>query len=257
MTGRAGNGDKNPSGTCTCYEYDILGRMSRIYNNDGLEVRYGYNALNRISRVHYGNGVETAYAYDGDGNISSLETKAGRKILLSFAYQYDGTGNRTAKTGTQIRAALGGITSEIIAGNNALDISYSYDVCGQLLEERRNGTSVCYAYDKAGNRIRKNDAKGATLYQFDGKNQLTGAKNHDGKNQFTYDRQGGIQYSLRIDRVKSKTVINMMLLEYSLRRRIISRTVSVMRVSSMMNRRSNITCERGTTILSLEGLRTS
>ena len=34
--------------------------------------------------------------------------------------------------------------------NNALDISYNYDVRGQLLEERRNGASVCYAYDKAG-----------------------------------------------------------------------------------------------------------
>ena len=35
-------------------EYDILGRRSRIVNDDGLEVRYGYDALNRISRIHYG-----------------------------------------------------------------------------------------------------------------------------------------------------------------------------------------------------------
>ena len=181
---------KDPAGVCTRYEYDILGRRSRIYNDDGLEVRYGYDALNRISRIHYGNGVETAYAYDGDGNISSLETKAGENILLSFAYQYDGNGNRTAKTGTQ--AGLGGVTSEITVGNNALDISYNYDVRGQLLEERRNGASVYYAYDKAGNRVRKTDAKGATRYRFNRKNQLVEAENHDGKNQFTYDRQGGI-----------------------------------------------------------------
>ena len=100
--------------------------------------------------------METAYTYDGDGNVRTLETKAGEDVLLSFAYRYDGNGNRTAKTGTQ--AALGGITSEITAGNNALDLSYAYDVRGQLLEERRNGASVCYAYDKAGNRIRKTDA---------------------------------------------------------------------------------------------------
>ncbi len=131
---------KDPAGVCTCYEYDILGRRSRIYNDDGLEVCYGYDALNRISHIRYGNGVETAYAYDGDGNISSLETKAGENVLLSFAYQYDGNGNRTAKTGTQVGAAIEGIT----AGNNALDISYHYDVRGQLLEERRNGVSVCY-----------------------------------------------------------------------------------------------------------------
>ncbi len=183
---------KDPAGACTCYEYDILGRRSRIYNNDGLEVRYGYDALNRISRIHYGNGVETAYTYDGDGNISSLETKAGENVLLSFAYQYDGNGNRTAKTGIQAGAASGGIISGTTVGNNALDISYSYDIRGQLLEERRNGVAVCYAYDKAGNRIKKTDAQGATIYQFNRKNQLIAEENPNGKKEFTYDQQGGI-----------------------------------------------------------------
>ncbi len=181
---------KDPAGVCTRYAYDILGRRSRIYNEQGLEVRYGYDALNRISRICYGNGVETAYAYDGDGNISSLETKAGEKILLSLAYRYDGNGNRTVKSGTQ--AGPGGITSEMTVGNNALDISYSYDVRGQLLEERRNGASVCYTYDKAGNRLRKTDEKGAVLYRFNRKNQLIAEENNGDKNEFTYDRQGGI-----------------------------------------------------------------
>ena len=181
---------KDPAGVCTRYEYDILGRRSRIYNNDGLEVRYGYDALNRISRIHYGNGVETAYTYDGDGNVRTLETRAGENVLISFAYRYDGNGNRTAKTGTQ--AALGGITSEITAGNNALDISYNYDVRGQLLEERRNGASVCYAYDKAGNRIRKTDAQGEIRYLYNEKNQLVEEESPADRKQFSYDRQGGI-----------------------------------------------------------------
>ena len=111
------------------WHYDSLGRRSCIFNDDGLEVRYGYDALNRISRIHYGNGVETAYTYDGDGNVCTLETRAAENVLLSFAYRYDGNGNRTAKTGV----TLGGITSEITAGNNALDLSYNYDVRGQLL----------------------------------------------------------------------------------------------------------------------------
>ena len=181
---------RDPAGVSTRYEYDILGRRSRIYNNDGLEVRYGYDALNRIRHIRYGNGVETAYTYDGDGNIRTLETKAGENVLLSFAYQYDGNGNRTAKTGTQ--AALGGITSEITTGNNALDLSYAYDVRGQLLEERRNGASVCYAYDKAGNRIRKTDAQGEIRYLYNEKNQLIAEESPADRKQFSYDRQGGI-----------------------------------------------------------------
>ena len=177
---------RDPAGVSTRYEYDILGRRSRIFNDDGLEVRYGYDALNRIRHIRYGNGVETAYTYDGDGNIRTLETKAGENVLLSFAYQYDGNGNRTAKTGTQ--AALGGITT----GNNALDLSYAYDVRGQLLEERRNGASVCYAYDKAGNRIRKTDAQGEIRYLYNEKNQLVEEESPADRKQFSYDCQGGI-----------------------------------------------------------------
>ncbi|WP_418883497.1 RHS repeat-associated core domain-containing protein, partial [Waltera sp.] len=177
---------RDPEGVCTRYEYDILGRRSRIFNDDGLEVCYGYDALNRIRHIRYGNEVETAYTYDGDGNIRTLETKAGENVLLSFAYRYDGNGNRTAKTGMQ--AALGGIT----AGNNALDISYNYDVRGQLLEERRNGASVCYAYDKAGNRIRKTDVQGEIRYLYNAKNQLIAEESPADRKQFSYDRQGGI-----------------------------------------------------------------
>ena len=181
---------RDPAGVCTRYEYDILGRRSRIFNDDGLEVRYGYDALNRIRHIRYGNGVETAYTYDGDGNVRTLETRAGENVLLSFAYRYDGNGNRTAKTGTQ--ATLGGITSEITTGNNALDISYNYDVRGQLLEERRNGASVSYAYDKAGNRIRKTDAQGEIRYLYNAKNQLVEEESPADRKQFSYDRQGGI-----------------------------------------------------------------
>ena len=177
---------RDPTGVSTRYEYDILGRRSRIFNDDGLEVRYGYDALNRIRHIRYGNGVETACTYDGDGNIRTLETRAGENVLLSFAYRYDGNGNRTAKTGTQ--AALGGIT----AGNNALDLSYNYDVRGQLLEERRNGASVCYAYDKAGNRIRKTDVQGEIRYLYNAKNQLIAEESPADRKQFSYDRQGGI-----------------------------------------------------------------
>ena len=183
---------RDPAGVSTRYEYDILGLRSRIYNNDGLEVRYGYDALNRICDIRYGNGVKTAYTYDGDGNVRTLETRAGEDVLLSFAYRYDGNGNRTAKTGMQAGVTLGGVTSEITTGNNALDISYNYDVRGQLLEERRNGTSVCYAYDKAGNRIRKTDAQGEIRYLYNEKNQLVEEESPADRKQFSYDRQGGI-----------------------------------------------------------------
>lgn len=178
---------RDPAGVCTCYEYDIIGRRSRIHNGTGLDVQYGYDALNRIRNIRYGNGVETSYAYDGDGNVSHLETKVGGDILFSFMYQYDGNGNRTTKIGRQMRAAAPGCMTE---GSSALDISYQYDARGQLLEERRNGASVCYAYDRAGNRIWKGDVSGETAYHYNEKNQMLSAEGKDGRKCFTYDRQG-------------------------------------------------------------------
>ncbi len=148
---------------------------------------FNYDSLDRLEGIHYGNGVQTTYAYDCDGNISHLETKTESAVLLSFSYQYDGNGNRTAKTGTQ------GLT----AGSSALqpaaiDISYRYDVRGQLLEERRNNMPVCYEYDAAGNRIRKTEGEKETRYQYNAKNQLICEENAGGIKSFTYDRQGGI-----------------------------------------------------------------
>ncbi len=148
---------------------------------------FNYDSLDRLEGIHYGNGVQTTYAYDCDGNISHLETKTESAVLLSFSYQYDGNGNRTAKTGTQ------GLT----AGSSALqpaaiDISYRYDVRGQLLEERRNNMPVCYEYDAAGNRIRKTEGEKETRYHYNAKNQLICEENAGGIKSFTYDRQGGI-----------------------------------------------------------------
>ena len=145
-------------------------------------MQYGYDGLDRIEHIHYENGVQTNYAYDCDGNISHLETRKESAVLLSFDYQYDGNGNRIAKTGIQ------GLT----AGISALDIRYQYDVRGQLLEECQNGAAVRYAYDAAGNRIRKTEGEKETRYRYNQKNQLLQKEDGDGINCFTYDRQGGI-----------------------------------------------------------------
>ena len=173
---------KDPAGVSTRYEYDLLGRMSCIHSGQGMKVQYGYDSLDRIEHIHYGNGIQTNYAYDCDGNISHLETRTESAVLLSFDYNYDGNGNRTAKTGIQ------GLT----AGSSALDIRYQYDVRGQLLEECRNGAAVRYAYDAAGNRIQKTEDKKETRYRYNQKNQLLQKEDADGISCFTYDRQGGI-----------------------------------------------------------------
>ena len=182
-----------------------------------MEVCYTYDPLDHIENIQYGNGIKTTYAYDCNGNISQLETKTKDAVLLSFTYQYDGNGNRTAKVGTQGMTTRGNVLQSTIMGNitegsnalqpsvmgnitegssalqpTAMDIRYQYDIRGQLLEERRNGASVHYAYDAAGNRIRKTEAQKEIRYHYNQKNQLLKEENTEGINYFTYDKQGGI-----------------------------------------------------------------
>ncbi len=157
-----------------------------------MEVRYRYDCLDRLEQIHYGNGIRTSYQYDADGNVSHLETRMGSDILLSFRYQYDGNGNRLSKTGVQGPAT---------DGSCALDITYQYDVRGQLLEENRKDAVFRYNYDAAGNRIRKEETGEnrniETVYSYNEKNQLINTEEirTDGirrRNTFTYSRQGSI-----------------------------------------------------------------
>jgi len=60
---------KDPAGATTCCEYDLLGRISRICTEQGMEVRYRYDCLNRPEQITYGNGIVTHYQYDADGNV--------------------------------------------------------------------------------------------------------------------------------------------------------------------------------------------
>ena len=173
----------DPAGTETAYEYDLMGRTSRIFNGQGMEVRYRYDSQDRIRELTYGNHVVTEYDYDGDGNVSRLETKAGEDILLSFRYAYDGNGNRTARYGEQATA---------YGRKQKVRTSYRYDIRGQLVEEKENGSPTSYTYDAAGNRTGKNTPERVTRYSYNGKNQLTEEAWDTGKNIFTYDRQGSI-----------------------------------------------------------------
>ena len=173
----------DPAGTETAYEYDLMGRTSRIFNGQGMEVRYRYDSQDRIRELTYGNHVVTEYDYDGDGNVSRLETKAGEDILLSFRYAYDGNGNRTARYGEQATA---------YGRKQKVRTSYRYDIRGQLVEEKENGSPTSYTYDAAGNRTGKKTPERVTRYSYNGKNQLTEEAWDTGKNIFTYDRQGSI-----------------------------------------------------------------
>jgi len=100
------------SGKTVFYEYGGLRRLKCLLDERGNElVVYAYDAQNRIREARYGAGIITSYEYDVDGNVSRLWTvgveqsqnstvaKPQERVFLDYRYQYDGSGNRTAKDG--------------------------------------------------------------------------------------------------------------------------------------------------------------
>ena len=183
--------ENSPYKVLQSYEYNARGQITGITDGNGA-IRYRYDCLDRLEQIRYENGIRTSYQYDADGNVSHLETRMGSDILLSFRYQYDGNGNRLMKTGIQGPAT---------DGSSALDITYQYDVRGQLLEENRKDAVFRYSYDAAGNRIRKEETGEnrniETVYSYNEKNQLINTEEirTDGirrRNTFTYSKQGSI-----------------------------------------------------------------
>ena len=94
-----------------------------------------------------------------------------------------------------------GIQGPATDGSSALDITYQYDVRGQLLEKNRKDAVFRYSYDAAGNRIRKEETGEnrniETVYFYNEKNQLIHTEEflEDGnrrRNTFTYSKQGSI-----------------------------------------------------------------
>lgn len=179
-------------------------------------VSYTYNNDFRVTRLAYA-GLSLPLRYDGDGLLTnagpiSLNYNRTNGFLeriaegaFTIAYQRNEFGeitNNVASQGTELCRddrsydALGRITRKVetIAGTTVA-WDYAYDTVGQLVEVKRDGTTVeAYSYDAVGNRIgMTNTLTGETLtasdYHYDADNKLLQA----GIRTFTYDADGRVQ----------------------------------------------------------------
>nr|WP_313183253.1 RHS repeat-associated core domain-containing protein [Lacrimispora sp.] len=179
------NYDKNGSvteltdvtGIATRYTYDVLNRVREVRDsqNHTFLAAYQYTPEGRISSLDYGNGVKTEYQYQDDGLIEHLVTVGSDgKILLNYAYAYDGNGNCTKKSGDVYQNA------------------YGYDVMNRLSEATYHGDTEQFTYDLAGNRLTRKTQTGEERYEYNRKNQLTGLETESDHMVYLYDKQGNL-----------------------------------------------------------------
>jgi len=105
---------------------------------DKLLAAYSYTPGGQQQSLSYGNGARTEYTYQDDGQVENLVmmTSDGR-VILNYAYAYDGNGNCTRKSGDRDRN------------------EYAYDRMNRLTEAVYNGEKEQFSHDLAANRLKK------------------------------------------------------------------------------------------------------
>jgi len=121
---------------------------------------WAYDALSRASTLTLANGAVTTYAYDAAGRLTLLRnTTSDGTTISSFEYGNDPVANRTG-----------------VVEANGDRVTWSYDNLYQLTREQRSGDNaydITYSYDPVGNRLTKVDAAQTTTYTYDAAGRLT------------------------------------------------------------------------------------
>jgi RHS repeat-associated protein len=161
-------------GANMAFVYDAAGNRTRRTDYNGAITDYTYDALNRLTRIDYPGGAAATYAYDPMSRITSATNAHGTVSVTynslgrvssatdvwgqSFAYTYDGNGNRT-----QMSMGVGNTTG------------YQYDALNRLTQlTDRTGAAFVYTHDANSNLTSRTAPNGVTsTYSYDGIDRLT------------------------------------------------------------------------------------
>jgi RHS repeat-associated protein len=161
----------NTGGDTTQFEYDALGRLTKVIDALGGESIYTYDEVgNRVTQTN-ARGYTTKFTYDNLGRM------IGRTLPLgeSEGVSYDPRGNIISKTDF-----------------NGATTTYSYDTMNRLVSVTYpDASTVLFSYTLDGRRASATDARGITTYAYDARGRLVSANDPDGMTlSYAYDPRG-------------------------------------------------------------------
>jgi YD repeat-containing protein len=152
------------------YQYDAASRLTQVAQGS-LTVGIGYDASGRRTSLAYPNSTSTAYTYDNASRLTRILHQGPSGVIEDLVYTYDPAGNRTSLTRANGTASL----------LPAAVASASYDAANQQIQF--GGATL--TYDANGNLT--ND--GTNTYTWDARNRLIGISGGSTAT-FTYDALG-------------------------------------------------------------------
>ncbi len=151
------------------YQYDAAGRLLKIstlnFEHGMLEFSFGYDALGRRTSLTYPNGVTTTYTYDKASRLLNLEhLNPLNQILEKISYLYDKNGNRVAMDRLNVTPKL-----------STPVVNATYNEANQMLTFQPEGdTEWQMSYDENGNLTSVTNSCGTTNFIWDARNRLIG-----------------------------------------------------------------------------------
>jgi len=125
------------------YEYDKLGRVTKVTNGSGQTVTYVYDKMDRLASIQYPDESSVIYEYDLNDNLIKVTDRHGE----ATHYEYDAT-NKLLKT---IRPNHTYTEIEYNANDHVMHLINRCSLCEDLI------SSYVYLYDKQGNVIQERE----------------------------------------------------------------------------------------------------
>jgi len=183
------------------YEYDQYNRLTGIKLNNVNEVSYTLNAKDQRTAATYANAGLWNFTYDDKGQVTGAN---GGNI--SYAYSYDGIGNRTSATKnnavtnytsnllnqyTLINSAVPNYDADGNMTTSGNGWGYTYNGENRITQATKGSTSVTMTYDYAGRRISKTVSESGVVqnaykYVYDGFKLIAIYNNNDLVMTFTW-----------------------------------------------------------------------
>ena len=155
-----------PDSTEVGYEYDVVGKLSKVIDQNGHEIKFVWNKYGldyRKTAV----GQITQNVYDQYGRLSQVDSKfENGSVDRSFCYRYDDMDRLSsisygASENEKLKYDTWGRLIE--RSKNGLVSKFKYDHFGRLVEKLEGETLTRYAYDNYGKRLSRITNKGGEI----------------------------------------------------------------------------------------------
>jgi RHS repeat-associated protein len=216
----------DPLDHTTGYEYDALGRLTRIIHpatdpdtdptdfiihrycsgisgitdENGLSTGYVHDHINQLKKIIYAlAGYETELGYDDSGNLTSLIDPKDQETIFGY-FENDRLETTTYPEGKSESYTYYPVgTLKTVKDGKGVVTTYGYDDVHRLTSisapnPPNPNLSITYTYDDVGNLNIMTDATGATDYDFDELHRLKKITYPGGKMiNYTYDAVGNLK----------------------------------------------------------------